>query len=54
MVKVCPSGITSAFGTGKERHHGIDKQWGVGPGACRAALAKYTRLQCQIHPVQRL
>ena len=54
MVKVYPRGITSAFGTAKERHRGIVKQWGVGPGACRAALASYTRLQRQIHPLQML
>ena len=41
MVKVYPRGIPSAFGTAKERHHGIVKQWGVGPGVCRAALANY-------------
>ena len=52
--KVYPRGITSAFGTAKERHRGIVKQWGVGPGACRAALATYTRLQRQIHPLQML
>ena len=54
MVKVYPRGITSAYGTAKERHQGIVKQWGMGPGACRAAPASYTRLQRQIHPLQML
>ena len=53
--KVYPRGITSAYGTAKERHQGIVKQWGMGPGACRAApasyctqgsSARYTRYRC--------